>query len=299
MDRQTLKGVLLVIFGASSCAVVGVIVKLAVTNGYRIPEIILSQTLVAVLILAILYVRSKSKAINKEPYMVATKDRYMLILGGIPLALTNTFYYLSIQHIPVAVATVMLMQSVWLGVIIDWLMHQVKPSTVKIVAIVVILIGTIFATDLINTKVNFNYLGILYGFLAAISYSFTFLVTNNIGKQYSPVTRSTFIVLGAFIVISIIWGRTVIYQQFDPLILCTWSPIIALFSMILPPILLNKGMPLIDIGLGSIVASMELPVTALTAYLLIGEKANIHQLLGILLILLAIVCMNIYSPKPK
>lgn len=299
MNKQTLKGVLLVMLGASSCAVVGVIVKLAVAKGYQIPEIILSQTLFGALTMSVLYALSKRNASDKKPYIISTKDRYKLLLGGIPLALTNTFYYLAIQHVPVAVATVMLMQSVWLGVIIDWFIHQIKPSLTKIVAIVVILIGTIFATDLINTETDFNYLGLVYGFLAAVAYSFTFLVTNNIGKQYSSVARSTFIVLGAFILISVIWSRSVILQHFDLQILWTWSPLIALFSMILPPLLLTRGMPLIDIGLGSIVGSMELPITALTAYLLIGEKANMYQMLGILLILLAIACMNIYLPKPK
>lgn len=280
--------------GASSCAVVGVIVKLAVASGYQTPDIIFSQTLLGALAMTIMYFFARRKAIIKDSYRVSKHDCYKLLLGGIPLALTNTFYYLSIQRVPVAVATVMLMQSVWLGVLIDYFVHRKKPSTSKIVAIIIILIGTVFATDLLNTHVELNYLGLLFGFLAATAYSFTFFVTNNIGKQYQPIARSMYIVFGALILISLIWGKSVLGADFDFQILWTWGPLIALFSMILPPLLLTKGMPLIDIGLGSIVGSMELPVTALTAYLLLDERANMLQILGILLILMAIVGMNLY-----
>ena len=57
--------------------------------------------------------------------------------------------------------------------------------------------------------------------------------------------------------------------------------------------LLNAGFPHTGIGLGSIVASLELPVSVLMAYFLLNETVNLAQWVGILLILIAIVIMNL------
>ena len=62
--------------------------------------------------------------------------------------------------------------------------------------------------------------------------------------------------------------------------------------------LLNAGFPLTGIGLGSIVSSLELPVSVLMAYFLLNEELQLIQWIGILLIILAIVIMNIQFNNP-
>jgi drug/metabolite transporter (DMT)-like permease len=63
--------------------------------------------------------------------------------------------------------------------------------------------------------------------------------------------------------------------------------------------LLNAGFPLTGIGLGSIVSSLELPVSVLMAYFLLNEEILLIQWIGILLIILAIVIMNIQFNNPE
>jgi drug/metabolite transporter (DMT)-like permease len=76
-----------------------------------------------------------------------------------------------------------------------------------------------------------------------------------------------------------------------------WGIVLALFGTIIPPMLLNAGFPLTGIGLGSIVASLELPVSVLMAYFLLHEQVVFLQWLGIILIISAIVLMNIQIKK--
>ena len=70
---------------------------------------------------------------------------------------------------------------------------------------------------------------------------------------------------------------------------------LALFGTIIPPMLLNAGFPHTGIGLGSIVASIELPVSVLMAFVLLNESVVLWQWMGIALILFAIVLMNLKS----
>ena len=80
-------------------------------------------------------------------------------------------------------------------------------------------------------------------------------------------------------------------------IFAKWGIILALFGTIIPPMLLNAGFPHTGIGLGSIVTSLELPVSVLMAYFILNEKVIGLQWFGIFLIILAIVIMNIKVKK--
>ena len=91
-----------------------------------------------------------------------------------------------------------------------------------------------------------------------------------------------------------------LYTQVTPFnfeIFTKWGIVLALFGTILPPMLLNAGFPHTGIGLGSIVSSLELPVSVMMAFFLLNEQVLFIQWIGILLIITAIVIMNIQFKK--
>ena len=296
MNKQLIKGVLLVAIGASSYGMVAVFIKKGAADGFTTAEMVFAQALLGTLIITLLNILTYKHAKKEQRDPPSSRDKLLLMVGGIPLALTSTFYYLALQYSNVSVCIVMLMQSVWIGVIIDFFVNKIKPTLTKFFAIVIVLIGTVLATNLLFEQAALDWRGILFGFLAALSYSFTFLVTNNVATKQRPLLRSMYMLFGLLIVVSIIWGHELSYK-FDFSILYKWGLIIAFFGTVLPPLFFTKGMPLVGVGLGGIVASMELPVSVSMAYFLIGEKVNAAQWFGILLILLAVVMMNIPSKK--
>jgi drug/metabolite transporter (DMT)-like permease len=52
-------------------------------------------------------------------------------------------------------------------------------------------------------------------------------------------------------------------------------------------------MPKINVGLGAIISSIELPVAVLMGYFVLDEDQNIYKWMGIILILSSIVLMNL------
>jgi drug/metabolite transporter (DMT)-like permease len=52
-------------------------------------------------------------------------------------------------------------------------------------------------------------------------------------------------------------------------------------------------MPLTGMGLGAIIASVEIPVSVLMAHLLLKEPVSFLQWVGVILILFSVVLMNI------
>src|SRR5690625_3894240 len=98
--------------------------------------------------------------------------------------------------------------------------------------------------------------------------------------------------LGALILVCIITFPFLV-DNFNPDVLYTWGIFFGVFGALLPPLLLNYGMPKVNLGVGAIITSMELPVAVALAYFLLNEEVNIYQILGIILILIAVVTMNI------
>jgi len=203
---------------------------------------------------------------------------------------------LAVKYIPVSIGIVLLMQTVWMGVLLEMILEKKIPSTQKIISVVVVLIGTVLATNLIKNEVSLDWHGIMWGILAAASFTTTMFTANRVATDISSAQRSLYMLLGGAV---IVFGFSIATQTapFNFEIFLKWGIILALFGTIIPPMLMNAGFPLTGIGLGSIVSALELPVSVMMAFFLLNEKVNATQWLGILLIILAIVIMNVNFGK--
>ncbi len=291
IENKVLKGVFLVGFGATSYGMLATFVKLAYNEGYTTAEVTSSQFILG--ILGILLINLFQKTKNKKKAVQATKKNiFHLMLAGTSLGMTSVFYYLAVKYIPVSIGIVLLMQTVWMGVLLEMILENKIPSNQKIISVIIVLIGTVLATNLIETDVQLDWHGIMWGILAAASFTTTMFTANRVALGISSAQRSLFMLLGgAVIVFSFSIATQVGPFNFD--IFLKWGLVLALFGTIIPPMLMNAGFPLTGIGLGSIVSALELPVSVLMAFFLLNETVLLTQWLGIILIILAIVIMNV------
>lgn len=294
-NSSKLKGVLLIALGASSYGMLATFVKMAYSEGFTTPEVTIAQFVYG--ITGILLINAFQKAQNKnQTTKAAPKTIAQLLLAGTSLGMTSVFYYLAVKYIPVSIAIVLLMQTVWMGVLFEMLLEKKIPSAQKIISIVVVLIGTALATNIIENQITFDWRGILLGLLSAASFTTTMFTANRVGIEVSSAQRSLFMLLGGAV---IVFGFAIANQtgDFHFEIFAKWGIVLALFGTIIPPLLFNAGFPLTGIGLGSIVSALELPVSVLMAYFLLNENIRFWQWIGIVLIILAIVIMNINDTK--
>ena len=73
---------------------------------------------------------------------------------------TSLFYYLSVQYINVSIAIVLLMQSVWFSVVVESFINKKLPTGRKVLATIIVLVGTVLATNLINMDVKLDIRGV-------------------------------------------------------------------------------------------------------------------------------------------
>jgi len=294
-NNNILKGVLYVGCGAASFGMLATFVKLAYGQGYTTAEVTSSQILLGLLGMFLIFTfRRKTSAGAMQT--ATTNDKMKLILAGTSMGFTSVFYYVAVRYIPVSIAIVLLMQTVWIGVLLEWALSKVVPSAKKIIAIVIVLSGTLLATNILNSDVTPDWRGLAWGLAAAMSFTMTMFAGNSIATHLTAPHRSLFMLMGGTTVVlcftAFTWPG---YFNFH--IVTTWGIPLALFGTILPPLLLNAGFPKTGLGLGSIVSSIELPVSVTMAYFILGEDVNLLQWLGILFILGAVVLLNVGNRK--
>ncbi len=298
-NNNIFKGVFLVALGATSYGMLATFVKLAYQEDFTTAEVTTSQFIYG--IIGILLINLFQKIKNKNTALKASsKNIFQLMLAGTSLGMTSIFYYLAVKYIPVSIGIVMLMQTVWMGVLLEWFLDKKAPSLQKIVSVFIVLIGTALAINIF--KIDFNDdtinwpLGLMFGLLAATSFTTTMFTANKVALEISSAQRSLYMLLGGAVIV-FTFGIITQVTPFNFEIFAKWGIILALFGTIIPPMLLNAGFPQTGIGLGSIVSSLELPVSVMMAFVLLNEQVLFIQWFGIVLIILAIVIMNINLKK--
>lgn len=295
VQNKVLKGVVLVGLGATSYGMLATFVKLAYGEGYTTAEVTSSQFILG--LIGILIINAFQRVKNGGTAVKASgSDISRLMFAGTTLGFTGVFYYLAVRYIPVSIGIVLLMQTVWMGVLLEAMLTRSLPSARKIVAVLIVFAGTVLATNLIDSSIHLNWRGIAWGLAAAASFTTTMFTSNSVATHLSSAQRSLYMLLGGSVIVfafaAYTWTGT-----FNTSIFLHWGLVLAVFGTIIPPMLLNAGFPHTGIGLGSIVSSLELPISVMMAYILLGENVNALQWTGIALIIAAIVIMNITPRK--
>jgi len=296
-QNKVVKGVFFVALGATTYGMLATFVKMAYSEGYTTAEVTTSQFVLG--IIGILLINAFQKAKHKDNVVKATpKNIFNLMLAGTSLGMTSLFYYLAVKYIPVSIGIVLLMQTVWMGVLLEMILDKKLPSKQKVFAVFIVLIGTVLATNILNNEIQLDWRGIVWGILAAASFTTTMFTANRVATEISSAQRSLYMLLGGSVIV-FSFALATQNTPFNLNIFLKWGIILSLFGTIIPPMLMNIGFPLTGIGLGSIVSALELPVSVMMAYVLLDEKVILLQWIGIVLIILAIIIMNVNLKTKK
>lgn len=280
------KYALLIFLGACSYGFLTSIVKLAMDAGYTVQEITGSQYLFAFLALLLLVPFIQRTTITMKQF-------FQLLLTGGFLSLTGILYGLSLHKNDASISVVLLFQFTWIGILFEIFLEKKRPSFEKLVAIVFLLIGTIFAGKLTTDGIGSLALdGVIYGFLSAVTYALFIYFTGKVAPAVPGLQRSTFLTLGGLLLVLISSSGEFLVSGvlWDGL----WKyALLTGFFAVLPIICFAFGSPKLDPGLATIVGSAELPASVIAAMVILKEVINLEQSIGIILILIGIIVSQV------
>jgi len=294
-----LKGALAVFIGAASFGVLSTFVKKAYAAGFSLGEVTGVQALLGMLILWIIFIVMKVIKVDFNKYPRKTAS-WKIMMAGISTGIVSIIYYKCVQLVPASIAIVLLMQFIWIGALINYLVFKQKPTKKQSIGIVLILAATLLATGVFESAIqDLSALGIFYGILAALAYSIFIMVNGKVGNDYPPVQKSALMVTGACILIFVVLQPFSLLQKTTvDLEIYKYGILLAVFGTVLPPFLFAYGMPKIDLALGSILSAVELPVAVAMSYFVLYENVSLLQWLGVSFILAVVIWTN-YNKKSK
>ncbi|CDZ78406.1 Inner membrane transporter RhtA [Legionella massiliensis] len=194
---------------------------------------------------------------------------------------TSICYFISAQYIGSGLAMVVFFTYPAIVMLIDFLLYKQKISKVYYLALVVILIGMICLAS--GSKLTFNFIGLAVSILSALLYALYIIASKN--SPVSPLVSTFWVSIGSALTSLI---AALIYHSFTiPQSLSVWRNIlgIGIICTALPIVLLLQGLKHISSLQASIMSVLEPVFVVIFGILLLGEKINLMQALGIVILL--------------
>ncbi|MBQ9004566.1 MAG: hypothetical protein IJ087_22240 [Eggerthellaceae bacterium] len=220
-----------------------------------------------------------------------------LALLGVFTGCTSICYYNSVALLPSAAALTLLFQYVWVNVAIECVVERRLPERSTIVAVAIVLVGTLFAAGVFEGGLeSLDPIGMAFGAGSAVFYALFLFFSGRIGTDQPASFRATMLAAGGLVVTSLANPACYTTALFDA---ATWPFAIgfAFMGVIIPTTLINFASPKLSAGMVSVMASSELPVGILSAWAIIGDAPTPLVLLGAALVLVGIVYKQLPNLK--
>ncbi len=280
--NKTLTYALLVFLAGSSYGFIVPAIKIAESADIHAADFLPLQYLMAFFLMAAL-------TMLKHIKLPTLRELAKLACVGILTACTSLCYYRAVALLPSAVALTLLFQFVWIGIILNAITQRRLPGRTTVLAVIIVLVGTVLAAGIFDMSIaSLNPAGIAFGLGSAVFYSLFLFVSGRISSDYAVPLRTTMLSLGGFIT------TTAMNPGFVSVVLdnaLTWpvALVMSFLGIIIPTSLISLASPKLDASVVTIMASSELPVGVLAAWVIVADTPTPAALAGVILVLAGIV----------
>ena len=188
----------LIFIAGSSYGFIVPVIKTANENGIFPSTVLPLQYLIA-LVASLIFV-----LVRRIEWSSPKKLCEMAILG-IFTGGTSICYYTAVTLLPSSAALTLLFQYVWISVLIECIHKRKLPTLSSVIAIAVILIGTVFATGLLDdSAISLDPIGVAFGAASAVFYALFLYFSGIIGVGQPTALRAVMLAAGGVIATSIV-----------------------------------------------------------------------------------------------
>lgn len=284
--NKTLLYALLVFLAGSSYGFIVPVVKIASAHNVDVTDFLPAQYLLAFLLMAVV-------TLIRRIRFVSPGEMLKLASLGLATACTSLCYYRAVSLLPSAVALTLLFQFVWIGIIVTSVAERKLPSKQTVVAMAVVLLGTVLAAGLFDASfASLDSTGVAFGLGSAVFYALFLFLSGKVGTQYELPLRTMMLALGGFVVTSTMNVGFFAGALWDASI-WPYATILAFLGIIIPTSLIAFASPKIPASMVTIMASSELPVGVLAAWAVVADAPAPLTVVGVCLVLAGIVLNQI------
>lgn len=287
--RSTNIGYMYVFLAASFFAFIGVLGKDLINLGIAPLDLIILQYGATVLIMFAYFAVTDIKVLKLTKHEIKS----ILIQGIIGSSGTTIFFYLALEWVNAGIASMLLFTHPVLISIYFLVSKTKKINVINNSALVLAILGSIMVINILSFNMSVTpIIGILFGLAASASYAFFNIYAELEFKEARPLV-TTFYCSGVILITALLIHPGFFTFNFE----LSWNTMfyivrLAIIAGILPVVFLYNGITLVGADKASIVATVELPITVLLAFVILGEKMDMIQVIGILFIIASIILLQ-------
>jgi drug/metabolite transporter (DMT)-like permease len=282
---MTMKGFIYAIISALFFGCAGLFVKNGYSDNFSPVDLLMLQYIIASFILLFLcLVKYRDKLLLSKGMLVK-----LFIQGAIGNTLMTVCFYKSFQYLDMAVATMLLFTYPAIVSIASFFIFKVKISKVKLMSILGTFIGCILVLNIFFSNIRVNYTGVIYAILAALFYSFMNIYAEGIVSDIPGLVITFYTTIFSLLVLFIFNFGFIDKLQHLPISSIENAAILAFFCEIIPLTLLYEAIKRIGSVTTSIISSLELPASAIVAFLFLDEKLTFIQVVGIVIVIFCVI----------
>jgi len=287
--NNTNLGYIYVALSAFFFAVMSIIGKCAFNTGIQVYDLLIMQNAVSFVVMFIyLWINDK-----KSIMLTRVQLKNVIIQGVFGSTATTILYYLALERITAGI-TAMLIFIHPIFVTLFFIITKTRKITwVNNLALILAVIGSamvinVFNLDLVKTPV----LGLVFGIAGSVTYAFYNIFADLRLKDINPEVMPLY-TSAIMLVISAIINP----EFFRFTIALTPGTIfyvleLAIISGILPVVFIYKGLALVGSEKVTIIATAELPITLIMAFVILRETMVYTQVMGVVFIIGAILVLQ-------
>lgn len=275
-------------FAATLWAIAAIVASYLFDAGIRPTELTTARTVIAAIGLAMVY----PQQVRRSRWL----DWRILGLGA-SLALVTITYYVAIERLSVAIAVVIQYTAPTLVVLFTAIKTRRFPSTATFLAATTALAGVTLITGVGNSDLALDAIGVTAAALSAFCFASYSLFSEALVGQYG----ATGTMFRGFTISGLIWlgiqltqgvPAALLYLDVLPGIL-----FIGIGGTLVPFSLLCWGIQQVQADRGTIAATLEPVMSAILAWIILGQALSIAQLIGGALVIGAVTLLQIRQVK--
>ena len=235
---------------------------------------------------------------NRNLLKVASRDfPFLIALGVLGLALTQFFYYGSIQVMNVGLA-ILLQYLAPLWILLFERFQLKRPLTYsKILAVFLALSGCFLVSLPAVGSAHINVRGVSFGIAAGICLAAYALMSQKALRIYSPTT----VLVYALLFSALFWGLLTPGSKFPWRIMTHFQfgliLYVAVLGTLVPFLLFIFALKHLEASQAAIITTLEPVAAAVIAWIHLGERLTSLQVVGGVFVLIAIVVLQVRSVK--
>ena len=287
---------LLIIIGSSCYGILSTMIKVAMEHGFTTSEAVTAQYVIGFLLAAFLFILTQ----RSMPKLTG-KGFLIIMCAGLLTGTTGIVYGQSVHYLPASLAVVMLFQFIWIGVLLDCVVHRRLPKRPEIISIAILIVGTILAAGVIDADLTgLDWRGWAFGFAAAFSFACFMQFNSKQVEGVTPISRMLLMSIFALIIVLIFQSPEVITNgKLFTTDLLYFGLALGFFGIILPIILFSIAVPKVGGATASILSATELPVAIIASVIVLGEVLTNLQIFGIILIIGGMILPTILEQRKQ